>query len=113
MIRIGGPSVAALAALALGACSVLGPKPEAPARPTEVAPPVAPPAEPARLATRPPPMRQACVPRGLPRAPRYPDTDTALRNAGGAADRYQLMAAGRILRSQRLAELERIVEGCR
>jgi hypothetical protein len=53
------------------------------------------------------------VPKTLPRAPRYPDTDAALRDAGGAADRYQLMAAGRLLRGRRLAELERIVDGCR
>jgi hypothetical protein len=53
------------------------------------------------------------VPRTLARPPKYPDTDQALREAGGAADRYQLMAAGRLLRIQRLAELERILEGCR
>jgi hypothetical protein len=62
----------------------------------------------------PPPAKlRACVPKTLPRAPKYPDTDAALLDAGGAADRYQLMAAGRVLRSLRLAELERIVEGCR
>jgi hypothetical protein len=61
----------------------------------------------------PAPQRTSCVPRALPRAPRYPDTDSALREAGGAADRYQLMAAGRLLRIQRLAELERVLEGCR
>jgi hypothetical protein len=32
---------------------------------------------------------------------------------GGAADRYQLMAAGRILRARRLADLEKVVDGCR
>jgi hypothetical protein len=53
------------------------------------------------------------VPRTLARPPKYPDTDQTLREAGGAADRYQLMAAGRLLRIQRLAELERILEGCR
>ena len=57
--------------------------------------------------------RSRCVPRGFPKAPKYPDSDAALRDAGGAADRYQLMAAGRLLRTRRLAELERIVEGCR
>jgi hypothetical protein len=59
------------------------------------------------------PVRDACVPKTLPKAPKYPDTDTALRDAGGAADRYQLMAAGRILRERRLTELEKVVEGCR
>ncbi len=52
-------------------------------------------------------------PRNFPRAPRYPDTDKALRAAGGAADRYQLLAAGRLVRARRLAELERALEGCR
>ena len=33
--------------------------------------------------------------------------------APGAADRYQLMAAGRILRQQRLEDLERVVQNCR
>ena len=59
------------------------------------------------------PVKTACVPRSLPPAPRYPDSDAALREAGGAADRYQLLAAGRILRAKRLAQLERIVESCR
>ena len=59
------------------------------------------------------PVKKACVPKTLPKAPKYPDTDTALRDAGGAADRYQLMAAGRILRERRLSELEKVVDGCR
>ncbi|RAK58724.1 hypothetical protein DJ021_02360 [Phenylobacterium hankyongense] len=59
------------------------------------------------------PVRVSCVPKTLPTAPVYPDTDAALRASAGAADRYQLMAAGRILRQRRLAELERIVDGCR
>jgi hypothetical protein len=71
------------------------------------APRIIPPAPP------PAPVKRACVPKAFPRAPKYPDTDAALRDAGGAADRYQLMAAGRVLKNMRLAELERIVEGCR
>jgi hypothetical protein len=59
------------------------------------------------------PVKEACVPKAFPRAPKYPDSDTALRDAGGAADRYQLMAAGRLLRDRRLAELERQVDACR
>jgi len=54
-----------------------------------------------------------CVPEELGPPPAYPDSDAALRDAGGAADRYQLLAAGRILRERRLAELEKVVEGCR
>ncbi|MBJ7412747.1 MAG: hypothetical protein JHD15_20645 [Phenylobacterium sp.] len=53
------------------------------------------------------------MPRNLPPPPRYPDTDGALRAAPGAADRYQLMAAGRILRMERLQDLERVIAGCR
>ena len=58
-------------------------------------------------------VKAPCVPRSLPPPPRYPDTAQALRDAGGAADRYQLLAAGRILRARRLAVLERVIEGCR
>ena len=61
------------------------------------------------LAARTPPAAA----RNLPPAPRYPDTDAALRAAAGAADRYQLMAAGRLLRQKRLEDLERVVQNCR
>lgn len=64
-------------------------------------------------ASQPAPPPKSCVPRGLPAPPRYPDTDQALRAAAGAADSYQLMAAGRILRQQRLQDLEKVVAGCR
>lgn len=56
---------------------------------------------------------RTCVPRTLAPPPRYPDSDVALRDAPGAADRYQLLAAGRLMRQRRLEELERIVAGCR
>ena len=59
------------------------------------------------------PAPRACVPKGFARAPAYPDSDAALRDAGGAADRYQLLAAGRVLRALRLAELERAIDACR
>jgi hypothetical protein len=106
------------AGLALAACGTLHGKTPAPAAPVAEAPA---PAAPAAPLIRPPPpapppapqAKAGCVPRTLPRAPKYPDSDQALREAGGAADRYQLMAAGRLLRIQRLAELERTVEGCR
>ncbi len=102
---------------ALGACATLKPKPAAP---VAVAPAPAParappaPAQPAPVIVKVPvPVKEACVPKTLPRAPKYPDTDAALRDAGGAADRYQMMAAGRLLRIQRLADLEKIVDSCR
>ena len=59
------------------------------------------------------PKAVKCVPEDLGPPPRYPDSDAALRDAGGAADRYQLLAAGRILREQRLAKLEEVIRRCR
>jgi hypothetical protein len=53
------------------------------------------------------------VPQDLGPPPAYPDSEAALRDAGGAADRYQLLAAGRILRAERLAKLEEVVRRCR
>jgi hypothetical protein len=108
--------LAACAGLALAACQTLRPRKPAPA---VVAPPAAPP--PAEKPPPPPPLiriplpppPKSCVPKTLAPPPRYPDSDAALRAAAGAADRYQLMAAGRILRAQRLEDLERIVAGCR
>lgn len=85
------------------------PGPPQPA-PTPAATPAAPPPPPTIVKV---PVKEACVPKTLPKAPKYPDSDAALRDAGGAADRYQMMAAGRILRDRRLAELEKVVEGCR
>jgi hypothetical protein len=58
-------------------------------------------------------VKSNCVPKTLPHAPKYPDTDAALLESGGAADRYQLMAAGRLLRMRRLAELEKAIDACR
>ncbi len=106
--------VAVACGLALSACASLKSKPPAPAPtppPGITAPPAPIPASPA--ARTPMPAKSDCVPRGFPRGPKYPDTDAALRDAGGAADRYQLMAAGRLLRTRRLTELERIVDACR
>jgi hypothetical protein len=103
----------------LGGCSLLWPRAPAPATPIVAGPapaePTRPSPAPPRAPRTPPPVvvKAPCVPRSFPRAPRYPDSDAALRNAGGAADRYQLMAAGRILRDQRLAELERMIDACR
>ena len=106
------------AVLALSGCQTLGRRhpPPPPAAPAP-APPPAQPAPPRLLVLpKPPPPApapKACVPKNLAPPPRYPDTDATLRAAAGAADRYQLMAAGRILRAQRLEELERVVAGCR
>ncbi len=101
--------------LALSACAGLHPKAALPIiiPPPPAAPPA--PAPPAKevIVRVPVPVKEACVPKTFPHAPKYPDTDAALRDAGGAADRYQLMAGGRLLRDRRLAELEKQVDACR
>lgn len=108
--------LAALAGIGLAGCQTV--------RRVEPPPPVV---EPAPVAAKPDPPKivflprpapppaepKACVPKSLGPAPRYPDSDAALRASPGAADRYQLLAAGRILRQQRLEDLERVVAGCR
>jgi hypothetical protein len=102
--------LAAVAALSLAACATPRQKPT----PVVVVtpPPVTIAPEPGPAA----PVRKvpaSCVPRSLPGPPAYPDTDTRLRSAGEAAERYQLLAAGRLVRMRRLAELERVIEACR
>lgn len=59
------------------------------------------------------PVAVACVPATLDGAPAYPDTDDALRGARDAAERYALIAAGRLLRIARLGEVEPVLETCR
>jgi hypothetical protein len=97
--------------LAAGCATAMKPAPRGAALAAAPAPPT-PLAAPREVVVK-VPVKTACVPRALPPAPKYPDSDLALRDAGGAADRYQLLAAGRILRARRLAQLERVIEGCR
>lgn len=59
------------------------------------------------------PVALECVPANLDPAPTYPDTNEALKQAPDAADRYALIAAGRLLRDARLAELEPVILTCR
>lgn len=59
------------------------------------------------------PVPVKCVPAGLAGEPAYPDTDAAIRAQPGPAERYQLLAAGRLLRIQRSAETEPIIRACR
>ena len=54
-----------------------------------------------------------CVPKTFPTPPNYPDTDEALRAAADAAERFQLVVAGRLLRNARLGEVEPAIEACR
>jgi hypothetical protein len=105
-------AAAVVLALLLGGCAAKMAPPAAPPLASRVVPrPAAQKPPPPRVETR--TVKVACVPKDLPRAPRYPDSDQALKDAGGAADRYQLMAAGRLLRARRLELLEDIVAGCR
>lgn len=107
---------ATAAALTLAGCQTLRREKPKPVDPT---PPPAPvlvlpkPTPPPPPAPTPPPAPKSCVPKALPAPPRYPDTDAALRSAAGAADRYQLLAAGRILREERLRDLEKVIAACR
>jgi len=98
--------VAALAAAGLAGCVTRG-------APAPVPPAAAAPAPGPQVVRVYVPKPVKCVPDDLGPPPAYPDGDRALRDAGGAADRYQLMAAGRILREQRLAKLEEVVKRCR
>jgi len=59
------------------------------------------------------PVAVQCVPAALDGAPNYPDTPEALKQAADAAERYALIAAGRMLRDARLGELEPIILICR
>jgi hypothetical protein len=59
------------------------------------------------------PVPVACVPASLGAPPAYVDTDAALKSAAGPEDRFQLLAAGRIQRNQRLAQVEPVIKGCR
>jgi len=102
---------ALVTALAVSACANAPgrPRPQATVRP----PPHAPPPVTQRIVRLRAPPPPKCVPDDLGPPPAYPDTDQALRAAGGAADRYQLLAAGRLLRDERLAKLEEVVRKCR
>lgn len=68
---------------------------------------------PVRIVTVKVPVAVECVPATLGGAPTYPDTDEALREAIDAAERYRLVAAGRLLRGARLGELEPVILACR
>jgi len=84
------------AALAVTGCATTAP-PEPVVRTVEVKVPVA----------------VQCVPDKTPEPPAYVDTDAALKSAAGPEDRFQLLAAGRIQRNQRLAVLEPLLRSCR
>jgi hypothetical protein len=102
-----------LAAVAVSGCETMPKEPASPI--VEAAPKPPPPQHIIHIPPPPPPPPppKSCVPKSLPSPPKYPDSDAALRAAGGAADRYQLIAAGRLVRIDRLSVLEKIIAGCR
>lgn len=53
-----------------------------------------------------------CVPDSLGPKPTYSDTTPALRAAADAAERLQLLYAGRAQRQSRLNEIEPIIAAC-
>jgi hypothetical protein len=106
--RLGVFLGALLGAASLAGCATLDKAPPAAAR--EPPPAVSPVTRTVRIYV---PRPVKCVPEDLGPPPAYPDSDEALRRAGGAADRYQLLAAGRILREERLRRLEEVVSRCR
>lgn len=54
----------------------------------------------------------ACVPKELLGAPTYVDSDQALLSAADAAERFQLLFAGRMQRDARLREIEPVISSC-
>jgi len=59
------------------------------------------------------PVAVSCVPHDMPGKPVYVDSDDALKTAPDAAERYRLVAAGRIQRENRLEQVESVLAGCR
>jgi hypothetical protein len=110
MSRPLAPLGALLILAALAGCAELPARPSSPIVKAPAAPPPAPAPKVVRVYV---PKPVKCVPEDLGPPPAYPDSEAALRDAGGAADRYQLLAAGRILREQRLSRLEEVVRRCR
>lgn len=113
MSRMRATGVVFAAALALAGCQTLRREKPQPAPATPAPAPIIALPKPTPPPPPPPAAPRSCVPKTLAPPPRYPDTDSALRAAPGAADRYQLLAAGRILRQDRLEDLERVIAGCR
>lgn len=59
------------------------------------------------------PVAAACIPSDLNLDPTYPDTDAALRATAGPDDMLTLLAAGRLLRVQTLAEWRAALKACK
>lgn len=59
------------------------------------------------------PVAKACVPKGFRDPPETPDTDAAIKAASGPGELLQLLAAGRLLNRQWIAEARPVLAGCR
>ncbi|HEY3694197.1 hypothetical protein [Phenylobacterium sp.] len=59
------------------------------------------------------PVAAACAPKDFRAPPATADTDAALRAAPGPAERYQLIAAGRLLKNQWITEAWSVLAACR
>lgn len=53
-----------------------------------------------------------CVPKELGAPPVYVDSDSILQKAADAAERFQLLFAGRMQREARLNEIEPVILSC-
>jgi hypothetical protein len=119
MKRFSGLAVAAALATGVSGCAAIRDRAGAAGTPVAATPrpppptPAPAPANDSKVVRVIVPKAVKCVPDEVGPPPPYPDSDAALRQAGGAADRYQLMAAGRILRQERLQKLEDAVKRCR
>lgn len=94
-VAVGGRAIPVAFGLLLAACATTTPEPKVVTKVVQV------------------PVVRACVPTTFPQSPSFPDTDSAMRAAPGAGDLLQLLAAGRILRIERLKDLEAVVSACR
>lgn len=54
-----------------------------------------------------------CLPAAFPDPPEAPDSEKALKAAPSGAERYQMIAAGRLLDRQWIKEIRPYLHGCR
>lgn len=59
------------------------------------------------------PVPVPCVDKSFPAPPAYSDNDKALREAGGADARYQLLVQGRQERIARERKVEQVINTCK
>lgn len=59
------------------------------------------------------PIAKSCIPAGFRDPPATPDTDAAIKAAPGPGELLQLLAAGRVLYRQWIAEATPVIRSCR